>query len=212
METFQAEREKMVKNQIAGRGITDERILEAMRKVPRHLFVPEEARKVAYRDGPVKIGGGQTISQPYIVALMTSLLDVKDQHKVLDVGTGSGYQAAILAELGAEVHTIERHPKLAQQAEALLQSLGYGSVQVHAGDGTQGLEGYAPFDRILVAAAAPDAPEPLLEQLGDEGKLVIPVGTRFSQSLEVWKKAGETFQRESHIGVRFVPLVGEHGW
>lgn len=202
----------MVENQIAGRGITDARILEAMRKVPRHLFVPKEARKVAYRDGPVRIGSGQTISQPYIVALMTSLLDVKEQHKVLDVGTGSGYQAAILAELGAEVHTIERHPKLAQQAEALLQSLGYGFVQVHVGDGTRGLEEFAPFDRIIVAAAAPDAPEPLLEQLVDEGKLVIPVGTRFSQSLEVWKKVGDEIQRESHSGVVFVPLVGKHGW
>ena len=202
----------MVKSQIEARGISDEHVLQAMRRVPRHLFVTEEARSQAYRDSPVRIGGGQTISQPYIVALMTSLLDVKKEHKVLDVGTGSGYQAAVLAEMGAEVHSIERHPELAREAEALLRSLGYESVWVHVGDGTQGLEEFAPFDRILVAAAAPSVPEPLLEQLVDGGKLVIPVGSRFAQTLEVWTKKGEAFLRQSDIGVMFVPLVGKHGW
>ncbi len=212
MVSFQVEREKMVSDQIEGRGIPDERLLNAMRKVPRHLFVPEEAQEFAYRDSPVRIGSGQTISQPYIVALMTSLLEVKGGQKVLDVGTGSGYQAAILAEMGAKVHTIERHPELARQAEALFQSLGYDSIRVHVDDGSQGLEAFAPYDRILVAAAGPKVPEPLLKQLADGGKLVIPVGKRSSQTLEVWKKVGEDYQRRGDIPVVFVPLVGEHGW
>ena len=212
MGSFKADREKMVRSQIEGRGISDEQVLRAMRCVPRHLFVTEDARSQAYRDCPVRIGSGQTISQPYIVALMTSLLNVKKHHKVLDVGTGSGYQAAVLTELGAEVHSIERHPELAQEAEALLRGLGYDSVWVHVGDGTQGLQEYAPFDRILVAAAAPSVPEPLLDQLVDGGKLVVPVGSRFAQTLEVWTKKGEEYLRQSHIGVMFVPLVGKHGW
>lgn len=212
MGTYKSEREKMVTNQIAKRGITDERILEAMRKVPRHLFVPEEARKVAYRDAPIKIGKGQTISQPYIVALMTSLLEVEERHKVLDVGTGSGYQTAILAELGAEIISIERYSELARRAEARLEELGYDNVRVEVGDGTQGLEALAPFDRILVAAAAPSVPEPLMNQLADGGRLVIPVGSRFAQTLEVWKKVGDEFHREPKISVTFVPLLGKHGW
>jgi len=202
----------MVKSQIEGRGISDARVLRAMRLVPRHLFVPEEARAYAYRDSPIRIGSGQTISQPYIVALMTSLLDVEEGHKVLDVGTGSGYQAAILAELGAEVYSIERHPELAQEAETRLRDIGYKDVHVHVGDGTQGLPEQALFDRIIVAAAAPSVPEPLLEQLANGGKLVIPVGSRFSQTLEVWNKADKEFQREVHSGVMFVPLVGKNGW
>jgi len=212
METYKSEREKMVTNQIAKRGITDERILEAMRKVPRHLFVPEEAHKVAYRDAPIKIGEGQTISQPYIVALMTSLLEVEEHHKVLDVGTGSGYQTAILAELGSEIISIERHSELARRAEARLEDLGYDNVRVEVGDGTQGLEAFAPFDRILIAAAAPSVPEPLMSQLADGGRLVIPVGSRFAQTLEVWKKEGDEFHREPKISVTFVPLLGKHGW
>ena len=144
--------------------------------------------------------------------LFRSLLDVKKKHKVLDVGTGSGYQAAVLAELGAEVHSVERHPELAREAEARLRGLGYDSVWVHVGDGTQGLGEFAPFDRILVAAAAPSVPEPLMDQLVDGGKLVIPIGSRFAQTLEVWTKMGEKFQRKSQIGVMFVPLVGKHGW
>jgi protein-L-isoaspartate(D-aspartate) O-methyltransferase len=210
--SFKAERDNMVTHQIEQRGISDKRVLRAMRRVPRHLFVLEEARRYAYQDAPIQIGSGQTISQPYIVALMTSLLDVKKGHRVLDVGTGSGYQAAVLAELGAEVHSIERHPELAQAAEDLLHSLGYEKVWVHVGDGTQGLEEFAPFNRIVVAAAAPSVPDPLLGQLAIGGKLVIPVGSRFSQTLEVWKKAGDDIQHEAHSGVMFVPLVGKHGW
>ncbi len=212
MDSFQDERKKMVSNQIEARGITDERLLNAMLKVPRHLFVPEDAQPLAYRDSPVRIGSGQTISQPYIVALMTSLLDVEKGDKVLDVGTGSGYQAAILAEMGAKVHSIERHPELAQQAEKLLHSLGYDSVQVHVGDGSQGLGAFAPYDRILVAAAAPEIPQPLLNQLADGGILVIPVGNRTSQRLEVWERLDDDYQRRGHIPVMFVPLVGQHGW
>jgi len=212
MENYRAERERMVETQIARRGIRDERILSVMRSVPRHLFVPSDARDYAYTDGPIRIGSGQTISQPYIVALMTELLDVQSHHKVLDVGTGSGYQAVILAELAAEVHTIERHPELAESAEKRLASLGYENVRVHTGDGTQGYAPCAPYDRILVAAAAPAVPRPLLDQLTDGGRLVIPVGSRFSQRLEVWERVGDDFQKESDIGVVFVPLVGKDGW
>jgi protein-L-isoaspartate(D-aspartate) O-methyltransferase len=212
MDPYQAERERMVANQIAQRGISDERVLEALRRVPRHLFVPEDARDYAYRDAPVRIGSGQTISQPYIVALMTALLKLKADHRVLDVGTGSGYQAAILGEMRAQVFTIERHQDLAQRAKELLQQLGYQNIQVVVGDGTQGLETFAPFDRILVAAAAPSVPEPLLDQLAPGGRLVIPVGGRFGQNLEIWVKQEEGFKRIQDIGVMFVPLVGQYGW
>jgi len=212
MEAYQAERERMVTYQIKGRGIEDERVLDAMRKVPRHLFLPREAWDYAYADSPVRIGSGQTISQPYIVALMTELLKVESHHKVLDVGTGSGYQAAILGELAREVHTIERHPELAASAEDRLKSLGYDNIMVHTGDGTQGYPPNEPYDRIVVAAAAPSAPQPLLDQLADGGRLVIPVGSRFSQRLEVWDQSGEEYKKKSNIPVVFVPLVGKNGW
>jgi len=212
MKSYQAERDRMVETQIARRGIRDERVLSAMRSVPRHLFMPDGARDWAYGDGPIRIGCGQTISQPYIVALMTELLDVRSNHRVLDVGTGSGYQAAILGELAAEVHSIERHPELAKSAEDQLSALGYENITVHVGDGTQGLEAFATFDRILVAAAAPSVPDPLLDQLADDGRLVIPVGSRFSQTLEVWDKVGENYHRKSNIPVVFVPLIGKEGW
>ena len=212
MATYQAEREKMVRKQIARRGIKDERVLRAMKSVPRHLFLPEQARRYAYSDSPVRIGSGQTISQPYIVALMTELLKVKPDHRVLDVGTGSGYQAAILGELAVEVHSIERHQDLAETAEARLASLGYDNVSVHVGDGTQGFEPFAPYDRIIVAAAAPSVPEPLFQQLAQGGRLVIPVGSRHSQHLEVWDRHGDEFRRSSSIPVVFVPLIGEAGW
>ena len=212
MEAYQAERERMVTYQIKGRGIEDERVLDAMRKVPRHLFLPREAWDYAYADSPVRIGSGQTISRPYIVALMTELLKVESHHKVLDVGTGSGYQAAILCELAREVHTIERHPELAASAEDRLKSLGYDNIMVHTGDGTQGYPPNEPYDRIVVAAAAPSAPQPLLDQLADGGRLVIPVGSRFSQRLEVWDQSGEEYKKKSNIPVVFVPLVGKNGW
>jgi len=213
MNRYQAERERMVRHQIAGHGIRDEGVLSAMRKVPRHLFVPEGARDYAYVDSPVRIGSGQTISQPYIVALMTELLDVKSTYKVLDVGTGSGYQAAILGELAAEVHSIERHSELAQRAADQLAELGYSNVQVHIGDGTLGYAPESPYDRILVAAAAPLVPEHLLAQLKIHGRLVIPVGRRYSQQLEVWERLGEEdFDKKINIPVVFVPLIGEAGW
>lgn len=212
MASYQAEREKMVRNQIEKRGIKDEKVLAAMKSVPRHLFLPQQARRYAYADSPIRIGSGQTISQPYIVAMMTELLNVKPDNRVLDVGTGSGYQAAILGELAAEVHSIERHPDLAETAKARLISLGYDNVSVHVGDGTQGFEPFAPYDRIIVAAAAPSVPDPLFQQLAPGGRLLIPVGSRHSQRLEVWDRRGDDFNRSSSIPVVFVPLIGEEGW
>lgn len=212
MESEQSKREWMVQQQIAGRGVDDERVLQAMREVPRHLFVSPEARDFAYSDCPVRIGQGQTISQPYIVGLMTALLDVKAEHRVLDVGTGSGYQAAILAELAAEVHSIERYPELAESARRTLESLGYKNVHIHTGDGSGGYPEGAPYDRILVGASSPSVPEPLLQQLTPGGRLVIPIGSRFSQKLEVWDKVDKGFKHTSGIPVIFVPLIGKHGW
>jgi protein-L-isoaspartate(D-aspartate) O-methyltransferase len=212
METYQTERDRMVENQIASRGIKDARVLSALRKVPRHLFLPKESWPYAYVDSPVRIGCGQTISQPYIVALMTELLKVEPEHRVLDIGTGSGYQAAILSELAAEVHSIERHPDLAHLAEERLQALGYENVNVHIGDGTQGYPPHAPYDRIIVAAAAPSVPDALLDQLAEGGRLVIPVGKRFSQQLEVWDRKGKKFKKSTDIPVIFVPLIGSGGW
>jgi len=208
----QINREWMVEQQIASRGVEDERVLEAMRKVPRHLFVPPEVKSYAYSDWPVRIGHGQTISQPYVVGLMSALLEVEVYHRVLDVGTGSGYQAAILGELAAEVHSIERFANLAESAEAVLIELGYKNIHIHIGDGTQGYVASAPYDRILVGASAPSAPEPLLEQLAENGRLVIPVGSRFSQKIEVWDKQEKGFSHSSSIPVTFVPLIGRHGW
>lgn len=212
MDTYGNEREQMVTHQIASKGVRDERVLAAMRKVPRHRFVPMDARPYAYVDSPVRIGRGQTISQPFIVALMTELLDVQPEHRVLDVGTGSGYQAAILGELAAEVYSIERHPELAETAEEVLSELGYENVQVVVGDGTRGYTPAAPFDRIIVAAAAPSVPQALLDQLAPAGRLVIPVGPRYSQRLEVWDRQEARFKRSTNIPVVFVPLIGEEGW
>ena len=212
MDDYRDERERMVKHQIKARGIKDKRVLRAMRSVPRHLFLPPEARMYAYGDSPIRIGSGQTISQPYIVALMTELLDVHQEHRVLDVGTGSGYQAAILGELAAEVHSIERHPELAERAEENLSNLGYINVHVHIGDGTLGFLPASPYDRIIVAASAPNVPEPLLGQLAEGGRLVLPVGSRFSQHLEIWDREGDKFKKSHSIPVVFVPLIGDAGW
>jgi len=212
MDPHEAERERMVKHQIASKGVRDERVLAAMRKVPRHRFVSADARPYAYADSPIRIGSGQTISQPYIVALMTELLAVEPDHRVLDVGTGSGYQAAILAELSAEVHSIERHPELAESARKTLEDLGYENIQVHVGDGTQGYEPAAPYDRIMVAAAGPSVPQALLDQLAPGGRLVIPVGPRYSQRLEVWERTGDEYNKSTNIPVVFVPLIGKEGW
>lgn len=212
MEPYTDEREQMVTEQIASKGVRDERVLAAMRKVPRHQFVPEDARPYAYIDSPVRIGNGQTISQPFIVALMTELLDVQPGHRVLDVGTGSGYQAAILGELAAEVFSIERHPELANTARTTLDELGYENVKVFVGDGSQGYAPGAPYDRAIVGAAAPAVPQALLDQLAPAGRLVIPVGPRYSQQLEIWERQGDKFNKKPSIMVVFVPLIGEEGW
>ncbi|MBC7331141.1 MAG: protein-L-isoaspartate(D-aspartate) O-methyltransferase [Synergistetes bacterium] len=206
-------REKMVREQIEARGIRDGRVLEAMRKVPRHLFVPESYISEAYDDHPVPIGEGQTISQPYIVALMTSLLDLKGDERVLEIGTGSGYQTAILAELAKEVYSVERIASLAEKAEKRLKELGYRNVKIKVGDGSLGWEEHAPYDAIIVTAAAPKVPKPLVKQLKVGGRLVIPIGDRFFQSLHRYIKRDEkTLDGRDFGGCVFVPLRGEEGW
>ncbi|MBN2550956.1 MAG: protein-L-isoaspartate(D-aspartate) O-methyltransferase [Anaerolineales bacterium] len=209
---FETDRDFMVDSQIVARGVHDPRVLEAMRTVPRHCFVQPDYRYLAYTDGPLPIGSGQTISQPYIVALMSELLQLKGDEKVLEVGTGSGYQAAVLAQLAKEVHTIERHANLARYAASILEQLGVTSVHVHVGDGTLGLPELAPFAAITVTAAAPNVPDILLAQLSEGGRLVIPVGSRGSQYLERWRRQGDHYDQEDIIPVAFVPLIGEHGW
>jgi protein-L-isoaspartate(D-aspartate) O-methyltransferase len=192
--------------------VLDPSLLAVIGSVPRHLFVPVDDLPWAYADGPLPIGHGQTISQPYIVALMTELLQVESTDHVLEVGTGSGYQAAVLGKLAEEVDTVEVIPELAAQAARTLTDLGYTNVHVHPGDGTLGWPQAAPYDGILVAAAAPSAPQPLLDQLVDGGRLVIPVGSRGFQQLEVWRRAGQEFERQVNLAVAFVPLRGEYGW
>ena len=204
---------RMVDTQIAGRGITDPQVLQAFRDVPRHLFCSEgTGLSTAYADHPLPIGLGQTISQPFMVAEMTVRLDLSPEDKVLEVGTGSGYQAAILSCLAAQVHTVERIPELARDAESLLQALGYTNVFVHGGDGTCGWPDSAPYNAIIVTAAAPDVPEALREQLADDGRLAIPVGSRFMQDLVVTRRRGARYETTHEGGCRFVPLIGEHGW
>lgn len=202
----------MVKTQIVARGVRDPLVLEALRQVPRHVFLQPEYRYLAYADGPLPIGSGQTISQPYIVALMTELMELKGVERVLEVGTGSGYQAAVLAYLAAQVHTIERHASLAHYAERLIGDLGIHNVQVHIGDGSLGLPEFAPYAAIMVTAAAPHVPPALFSQLEEDGRLVIPVGGRGSQYLERWRRKGSDFKQELVIPVAFVPLLGEQGW
>jgi protein-L-isoaspartate(D-aspartate) O-methyltransferase len=209
---FTAERLRMVDEQLYKRDIRDPRVLEAMRSVPRHLFVPAEYRHLAYSDGPLPIGGGQTISQPYIVALMTQLLELTGSEAVLEIGTGSGYQAAVLSCVAREVYSIEREPRLAEQASQVLKALGMGNVHVQVGDGSLGLPENAPYQAILVTAAAPDVPPTLLEQLAERGCLVIPVGGRLGQYLEKWQRQGAKYDRDILVPVAFVPLRGAHGW
>ena len=210
--SYTQQRLRMVREQIMARGVHDPRVLEAMRQVPRHRFVLREYGDMAYSDGPLPIGQGQTISQPYIVALMSEMMELQGDETVLEVGTGSGYQAAVLAQLAQTVHTIERHAELAEQAEQVLQELGLRNVAVHLGDGTLGLPRYAPYQAIMVTAASPGVPQPLLEQLTDGGRLVIPVGGQGSQMLERWRRRGTTFNAEKILPVAFVPLRGAHGW
>lgn len=205
-------RERMVDSQIVARGVRDARVLDALRAVPRHLFVPECSRAEAYEDRPLPIGEGQTISQPYMVAIMTEVLAVRDTDRVLEVGTGSGYQSAILARLAREVITIERHAVLAAAAEAVLRSLCIENVRVFVGDGTEGYAVAAPFDRILVTAGAPAVPETLEAQLAPEGRLVIPVGPPGHQVLTVIDRHGAEYVHHEGEGCVFVPLIGRHGW
>lgn len=209
---FAAERKAMVETQLLSRDIRDPAVLAAMQTVPRHQFVLPEQRSYAYVDGPLPIGYGQTISQPYIVAYMTQLLQITAMDRILEIGTGSGYQAAVLSLLAKEVHTIERHPELAHCAEAILQTLGYANVQVHIGDGTLGLPRYAPYDGIIVTAAAPQVPQVLLDQLAEGGYLVIPVGGRGAQYLDLWTRTPQGLDSERVLPVAFVPLVGRYGW
>lgn len=202
--------ERMVDTQLRSRGIRDERVLEIMARLPRHLFVPASSRDEAYGDFPLPIGKGQTISQPYMVALMTEELDLAGREKVLEIGTGSGYQTAILAELAAEVYSVELLPPLLERAQRLLAGLGYGNVHCLAGDGWEGWPEASPFDRILVAAAAPTVPAALTSQLADNGILVVPVGTsQLYQTLMTVRRLGTRLETREGIGCRFVPLV--HG-
>ena len=209
---YAPERAEMVERQLIARGISDERVLSAMKKVPRHLFVPEDLRSCAYEDRALPIGEEQTISQPYMVAIMTELLELKGGEKVLEIGTGSGYQAAILSELAGEVFTIERVAGLASRAENILAVLNYKNINIVIGDGTKGLPDKAPFDAIVVTAGCPEIPPPLIDQLSLNGRIVIPVGDRYLQTLTVGIKTPEGIETLKSIGCVFVPLIGEHGW
>lgn len=207
-----SQRQAMVEHQLRRRGIHDERVLRAMEEVPRHEFIPEGGRFHAYEDQPVPIGEEQTISQPYIVAVMTQMLAVEPENVVLEVGTGTGYQAAVLSRLARQVYTIERHASLADSAREIVRRLGYENLEVVVGDGTRGLPEHAPYDRILVAAAAPSVPRPLIEQMQEGGRMIIPVGRSDIQVLQlVRKRQGEIFTSRLE-GCRFVPLIGEGGF
>jgi len=210
--TFSELRERMVANQIEGRGLRDPRLLEVMRHVPRHQFVSSEHWDNAYEDGPLPTQFNQTISQPYIVALMTFLLHLRGTEKVLEIGTGSGYQAAVLSYLAREVHTVEYYNELAEHAREVLAQLDIHNVTVHVGDGSLGLPEFAPYEGILVAAAAPRAPRPLLDQLALGGRLVVPVGSPKGQDLQVWERTETGLEMEEIAPVAFVPLRGAFGW
>jgi protein-L-isoaspartate(D-aspartate) O-methyltransferase len=209
---YTEERERMVIEQLQGRGIKNKKVLDAFRKVPRHKFIQQQYQESAYNDHPVPIGEGQTISQPYMVALMTELLELKGSEKVLEIGTGSGYQAAILAELASEVYTVERVELLAQKTKSTLAELGYDNLKVKVGDGSCGWQEHAPYDGIIVTCGAPSVPEPLKEQLAVNGRLVIPVGGDFSQVLTVIERKQDAFQEKEVCCCVFVPLIGRYGW
>lgn len=212
MKDFEKLRHLMVENQLIPRGIKDIRVLEAMGKMPRHLFMPESYWDNAYDDMALPIGEGQTISQPYMVAIMTELLELSGSEKVLEIGTGSGYQAALLAELAREVYTIERIEAIGENVRHKLKEMGYENIYVVIDDGSKGLSENAPFDRIIITAAAPKIPECLVEQLNEGGIIVAPVGQRFSQILIKAKKAKGILREEYHTPCVFVPLIGEYGW
>jgi len=208
---LERERREMVLD-LRRRGIEDERVLEAMLKVPRHLFISRSLWHLAYGDHPLPIGEDQTISQPYIVALMSEALQLEEEHKVLEIGTGSGYQTAILAELAGEVYTVERVAKLLEEARRLLQELGYRNIHYRLGDGTCGWAEHAPYDRIIASGSVPQIPKSLIRQLADPGRLVIPVGERHLQELVLLRKVGGEAFEEELVPCSFLPLIGEEGW
>ncbi len=205
-------RARMVEEQIRQRGVRDPRVLEAMRRVPRHRFVPQGYEPEAYQDHPIPIGEGQTISQPYVVAAMTEALGLRPEDRVLEIGTGSGYQTAVLAEIANHVFSIERIPELAERAQRTLQEIGYRNVTVGVGDGSEGLPEEAPFDAILVTAAAPDVPQPLFSELAEAGRMVVPVGTASGQQLHLVRKFDGNPAIQLLDLVRFVPLIGSRGY
>jgi protein-L-isoaspartate(D-aspartate) O-methyltransferase len=209
---YARERERMVDEHLVGRGVTDPRVVAAMRRVPRHLFVQEALRTRAYGDHPLPIGEEQTISQPFIVGLMTSLLELTGREKVLEVGTGSGYQTAVLAELARRVCSIERLPRLAERARAVLESLGYDNVWVRVGNGALGWPDEAPFDRIIVTAGGPALPPPLVQQLAEGGRMVLPIGRADNQVLTVVDNVGGEIRQREHGECKFVKLVGKYAW
>ncbi len=212
-DSFQQARDEMVIQQLTARGIDDINILEAMRLIPRHEFVPNEVRHLAYRDTPLPIGDSQTISQPYIVAHMSAMLNLNGSERVLEVGTGSGYQTAVLCLLAAEVYSVEVNPRLAERAGDVLAELGFDNVEIYVGDGSVGLPDMATFDAIIVTAAAPALPNPLRGQLSESGgRMVLPVGDERRQHLEVIRRSGNRWQIEEADAVRFVPLVGRYGY
>lgn len=213
MNQYQSRRQLMVETQIVARGVKDRRVINAMLKVPRHLFVDEALWPEAYDDHPLPIGEKQTISQPYIVALMSELLRLTGKEKVLEIGTGSGYQCAILAELADQVYTIERIPAIAKRARKIFDQLKYSNVIIHIGDGTLGWKEHSPYDGIIVTAAAPQPPGSLLEQLAMGGRLVIPIGDEFSQDLIVFtREEKNNYSEENYGSCRFVKLIGAQGW
>lgn len=209
---YAALRKAMVDEQLAGRGIRTPQVLNAFLKVERHKFIPPESGSSSYADFPVPIGENQTISQPYIVALMTDSLKLSGKEKVLEIGTGSGYQTAILAELASEVYSIERFENLANKAQTVLEGLGYKNIKIRVGDGTLGWPEESPFDRIIVTAAAPKIPAPFIEQLADKGKLILPLGNSFSQILTLVEKINGKLKASDICGCVFVPLIGENAW
>jgi len=209
---FEKAREEMIRHQIKGRGIRDRRVLSAMSSIPREKFVLEKEKNSAYLDCPLSIGMGQTISQPFMVALMTQCLSLKGSETVLEVGTGSGYQAAILSKLAKMVYSIERFNLLADRAEKIFKELEIKNVKIIVGDGSKGLEEYSPYDGIIVTAGAPEIPKNLIEQLNEKGKMVIPVGNSFSQDLLLGIKEKGKLKISNYGGCVFVPLVGRYGW
>ena len=212
MINYEKERMRMVREQIVGRGVTNERVLAAMRKVPRHEFLPEGIRAMAYQDSALPLGEGQTMSQPYMVAFMSEFMELSGPERILEIGTGSGYQAAVLSELCSKVYTVERIKLLADRARATLDRLGYRSVAIKVYDGTYGWKDMAPFDAIMVTAGSPDIPAPLIDQLKEGGRLVIPVGDRYGQTLLKVVKTAQGPVTQRSIPCTFVPLIGNHGW